>query len=194
MNLDPDLTVPLLGIVSRLTRQKGFDLCFEVLPELLSHSEVRLTVLGSGEERYESFFTNLQESFPRKVCFHSGYHDELAHLVEAASDLFLMPSRYEPCGLNQMFGMRYGTLPIVRRTGGLADSVEPIDGESGRGTGFVFEHFTPDGLRWALRQALEAYRDPQLWRRLMDNAMRQDFSWGKQVHSYVELYSKLVAG
>jgi len=194
MNLDPDLTVPLLGVVSRLTQQKGFDLCFEVLPELLPHTDVRLIVLGSGEERYESFFVKLQQSFPRKVCFHRGYHDELAHLIEAASDLFLMPSRYEPCGLNQMFGMRYGTLPIVRRTGGLADSVVPIDGESGRGTGFVFEHFTPDGLRWALRQALEAYRDRKLWRRLVDNAMRQDFSWEAQVQPYLELYSKLVAG
>jgi len=194
LGLDPDLSVPLLGVVSRLTQQKGFDLCFEVLPELLSHADVRLVVLGSGEERYESFFARLHQDFPRRVCFHRGYHDELAHLIEAASDLFLMPSRYEPCGLNQMFGMRYGTLPIVRRTGGLADSVVPIDRESGRGTGFVFENFTADGLRWALRQALESYRDQRLWRRLVDNAMRQDFSWKVQVQPYVELYSKLVRG
>ena len=193
LGLDPDLAVPLMGIVSRLTPQKGFDLCFEVLPELLSHTDLRLAVLGSGEKRYEDFFEGLQQSFPRKVCFHRGYHDELSHLIEAASDLFLMPSRYEPCGLNQMYGMRYGTLPIVRRTGGLADSVVPVDGESGPGTGFVFEHFTPDGLRWAIKQALEAYRDKTRWRRIQKNAMRQDFSWEAQVKPYVELYSKLAA-
>ena len=106
-------------MISRLVHQKGFDLCFEVLPELLAGTDVRLVTLGSGEPRYEKFFDDLQDRFPDRVCYHRGYHDELSHMIEAASDMFLMPSRYEPCGLNQLFGMKYGTLPIVRRTGGL---------------------------------------------------------------------------
>ncbi len=193
LKLDGDLTAPLAGVVSRFAHQKGFDLCFEVLPEFLSGTDLRLVALGSGEARYEEFFADLQRRFPRTVCYHRGYNDPMAHAIEAASDLFLMPSRYEPCGLNQMFSMRYGTLPVVRRTGGLADSVIEVDPTAGSGTGFVFEHFTADGLRWALGRALDAWRDPTLWRRLMLNAMSQDFSWDKQVGSYVELYRNLVS-
>ena len=192
LRLDGATGAPLAGIVSRLAPQKGFELCFDVLPEALSGRDLRLVALGAGERRYEEFFEGLQRRFPRQVCYHRGYSDELAHLIEAASDLFLMPSRYEPCGLNQMFGMRYGTLPIVRRTGGLADSVIPIDGASPKGTGFVFEHFTADGLRWALTRALDTWRDQALWQQLMRNAMRQNFSWEVQVEPYVELYRKLL--
>jgi len=184
--------LPLLGIVSRLVVQKGFDLCFEVLPELIAGGHVGLVVLGSGERRYEEFFERLQQAHPLRVCFHRGYHDELAHVIQAACDLQLMPSRYEPCGLNQMFGMRYGTLPIVRRTGGLADTVEPIEGPTGTGTGFVFEHFTADGLRWAIGQALAAWADPPRWRELMRGAMERDFSWDARVPAYVELYTRLL--
>ena len=184
--------LPLAGIISRLAYQKGFDLCFDVLPEPLSANAMRLVVLGSGEARYEELFVELQKRFPGRVCYHQGYHDELAHMIEAASDIFLMPSRYEPCGLNQMFGMKYGTLPIVRKTGGLADTVTPVDGESGRGTGFVFEHFTADGLRWALDQALTCYRNTSLWKRLMMNAMQENFSWEVQSRPYVELYSRML--
>jgi starch synthase len=183
---------PLLGIVSRLAHQKGFDLCFEVLPELLESTDARLVVLGLGERRYEEFFAGLQRAFPGQACFHCGYHNELAHLIEAASDLFLMPSKYEPCGLNQMFSMKYGTIPIVHKTGGLADSVVPVDGSGGDGTGFVFEHFTPDGLRWALGCAVAAYRDPDLWDRLVRTAMLQDFSWKKQVGPYLDLYRNML--
>ncbi len=186
LGLQPADGAPLVGIVSRLTPQKGLDLCFDVLPDLLAREELRLVLLGQGEAAYEEFFERLQRSFPGKVCFHRGYHEELAHVIEAASDMLLMPSRYEPCGLNQLFSLRYGTIPVVRKTGGLADSVEPVDGD--RGTGFLFEHFTPEGLRWALDQALAAYRDPQRWKRLMQNAMAKDFSWKRQAPLYVELY------
>jgi starch synthase len=192
LKLDPDPDAPLLGVVSRLVHQKGFDLCFDVLPDVLTATDLRLVVLGSGEARVERFFANLQHGFPARVCYHRGYHDELAHVIEAASDMLLMPSRYEPCGLNQMFGMRYGTLPIVRRTGGLADSVKPVDVSTAQGTGFVFEHFTPDALRWALDLALETWRDRPLWERLMRNAMREDFAWEVQARPYEELYRKLL--
>ncbi|MDX1643308.1 MAG: glycogen synthase [Thermoanaerobaculia bacterium] len=190
--LSGDESTPLLGIVSRLTAQKGFDLAFDILPGALRVSDLRLLALGTGERRYEGFFEALQKAHPGRVVFHRGYSERLAHQVEAAADIFLMPSRYEPCGLNQMYSLKYGTPPIVRATGGLADSVEPWDGE--RGTGFVFEHFTADGLAWALDRALTVFRDRDAWRRLMTNGMRRDFSWQRQVGAYADLYRRLAAG
>lgn len=189
LGLTDDLAPPLLGIVSRLTPQKGFELCFDVLPDLLARTPARLAVLGSGDAVYESFFRRLQQAFPRQVCYYRGYSEELAHLIEAGADIFLMPSRYEPCGLNQMYSLRYGTIPVVRRTGGLADSVQHFDEHAGRGTGFVFDHFDAAGLRWALGRALRVYSRPPLWQRVVDNAMQQDFSWETQARRYTELYS-----
>jgi starch synthase len=125
------------------------------------------------------------------VAFRRGQDETLAHRIEAGADLFLMPSRYEPCGLNQMFSLRYGTIPVVRRTGGLADSVRPYDRASDAGTGFVFDHFTPEGLRWALGLALETFRDGPRWRRLVLRAMAEDFSWARQASRYVELYERI---
>jgi starch synthase len=190
LNLPASTAQPLLGVVSRLTSQKGFDLLFDALPELLEAGEVSLVALGSGESRYEKFFANLQRRFGKHVVFHRGYHDELAHLIEAASDIFLMPSLYEPCGLNQMYSLKYGTVPIVRRTGGLADSVRMWDGKGG-GTGIVFDHFDATAMRWALRTALDLYQDRSAWRQLMHNGMGQDFSWQQQGGQYLELYAQL---
>ena len=126
------------------------------------------------------------------MSYHRGYDDELAHWIEAASDLFLMPSRYEPCGLNQMYSLRYGTVPVVRRTGGLADSVEQYDPASGRGTGVVFNHFDSAGLEWALNTALDLYAQPAHWMRMVRNGMRCDFSWQHQGAEYVALYRRLM--
>jgi starch synthase len=183
--------VPVLGIVSRLTKQKGIDLLVEVLPQLLAQRDVQLVSVGSGEQRYEEFFQGLQQRFSeRAVCFR-GYSNELAHRVEAGADLFLMPSLYEPCGLSQMYSLRYGTPPIVRATGGLADSVEQWRWESGEGTGFVFEHYTADGLAWAIRSALETWPHPESWTRLVQNGMARDFSWGAQGGHYEALYRRL---
>lgn len=183
---------PLIGMVTRLVEQKGIDLLPEVLPEVLSRHDCRLIVLGSGEERYEEFFWDLQEQFPAKVFFYRGYSNELAHRIEAAGDIFLMPSMYEPCGLNQMYSLRYGTVPVVRRTGGLADAVEPFDPASRQGTGFLFGPFTSTDLRVALEEALHVYAKPRLWRRLVRNGMSRDFSWRNQVGRYVDLYRELV--
>jgi len=185
--------VPVLGIVTRLTAQKGIDLLFDALPEFLFHRDVRLVALGSGEERYESFLAWLQSSFPGKAWYYRGYNEPLAHWIEAGADIFLMPSRYEPCGLNQMYSLRYGTPPVVRRTGGLADTVESWNPVAHEGTGFLFDHFTPEGLRWALGQALHAWNDAESWRRLMRNGMARDFSWSKQVAGYEKLYTRLLA-
>ncbi len=181
----------LFGIVSRFTVQKGFDLLFDTLPALLAERDAALVALGNGEPRYESFFDDLQKRFPSQVAFHRGYSDELAHWIEAGSDLFLMPSLYEPCGLNQMYSLRYGTIPIVRRTGGLADSVQMFDAASGTGTGIVFEHFDSPAMAWALRTALELHAQPMHWTRLVQNAMAQDFSWDRQAREYEALYQRL---
>jgi starch synthase len=183
---------PLIGIVSRLAAQKGFDLLFEGLPQLLATRAFNLIALGSGEPRYEDFFTLLQQRYPSRVHFHRGYSDELAHWIEAASDLFLMPSRYEPCGLNQMYSLRYGTVPIVRRTGGLADSVQQFDVATGQGTGVVFNDYDVTGMLWAVSAALDLYAQPPLWRRVVQNGMAQDFSWARQVPRYVEAYERLL--
>jgi len=183
--------VPVAGIVSRLTGQKGFELVAGAMPGLLGSRELQLVVLGTGESRYEEFFTSLQRRFPNQVCFFRGYSNELAHRIEAGADLFVMPSLYEPCGLNQMYSLAYGTIPVVRKTGGLADTVEPYDPTQGTGTGFVFEHFTAEGLRWALEQALDTYTDRKAWKNLMQAGMAQDFSWTRQTEVYVELYRRL---
>lgn len=194
MGLGFEEEVPLFSIVSRLTAQKGFELCFEALPAFLRRRNARLMVLGTGEAGLEQFFHGLQRDFPGRVGFYRGYNESLAHLTEAGSDIFLMPSLYEPCGLNQMYSQRYGTPPIVRKTGGLADTVQPWDRASGQGTGFVFEHFTPEGLTWGLENAFSAYHDRDGWTRLVRNGMGQDFSWESQIERYVALYRALLAG
>jgi starch synthase len=186
-----DTDAPVVGIVSRLTAQKGFELCFDALPALLARRDLRVIVLGSGESRYEDFFQWLQWRFAGRAWFYRGYNIQLSHWIEAGADLFLMPSRYEPCGLNQIYSLRYGTPPVVRRTGGLADTVEPWTPATGTGTGFLFDHFTTEGLLWALDQALDAYQDPAGWRRLILNGMAKDYSWEVQAREYVELYRRL---
>ena len=192
LGLDAAPGAPLAGIVTRLVEQKGLELCVAVLPDLLAATDLRLVVLGQGQARYEEFFARLAARHPRRVAFRRGQDEPLAHRIEAGADLFLMPSRYEPCGLNQLFSLRYGTIPVVRRTGGLADSVRPYDAASDGGTGFVFEHFTPEGLRWALGLALDTFRDGPRWRRLVLRAMAEDFSWARQARRYVELYERIV--
>jgi starch synthase len=181
---------PLVGMVTRLTRQKGVDLLFDVLPELLASRDIRFIALGSGEHQYEEFLHGLQQRFPGRATFYSGYSEELAHMIEAASDIFLMPSLYEPCGLNQMYSLKYGTVPVVRRTGGLADSVQHYDPATGQGTGVVFNDFDATGVRWALSTALDWFRQPTLWRRLVMNGMGQDFSWDRQGAEYERLYER----
>lgn len=182
--------VPLLGVVSRLVGQKGLDLLIEVAPGLLSRHGFQLAVLGSGEGRLEDLFAHLRHAFPRQVCFYRGFSNELAHGIEAGADIFVMPSRYEPCGLNQMYSLRYGTVPIVHRTGGLADTVRLWDPRTGEGTGFPFENHDAAGLTWAIEAALATYRNRPAWNRLVRNGMSQDFSWSRQTALYELLYSR----
>ncbi len=185
-----DASRPLIGMVSRLAEQKGFDLLIDALPVCLSERDCAFVALGSGEQRYADFLDGLAKRFPGRAAF-SGRHDEaMAHLIEAGSDMFLMPSRYEPCGLNQMYSLRYGTIPIVRNTGGLADSVRHFDSAASGGTGCVFNDYDAPAVRWAIDTALTWYADAALWSRLVHNAMRQDFSWSRQVAQYEALYRR----
>ncbi len=179
---------PLLSMVTRLTEQKGIELLFDALPRLLEQRDCGLIVLGSGAQLYADFFESLVDRFPGRAAFHDGYDESLAHLIEAGSDIFLMPSRYEPCGLNQMYSLRYGTIPIVHRTGGLADSVTHFDPLTGTGTGCVFNDFDAYAAEWALNTTLDWFADRSLWRRLMQNAMAQDFSWTRRVREYEALF------
>jgi starch synthase len=189
--LSPEKRVPLAGIVSRLVAQKGFELLRDCLPPLLAAGRLQLAVLGSGDAELEQFFAGLQRLYPEACRFSRGYDEELAHWIEAGCDLFLMPSRYEPCGLNQMYSLRYGTVPIVRRTGGLADTVQHFEAATGQGTGIVFNDFDAIGMSWALEHALGLYQQRGVWRRLVHNAMAQDFSWQRQVGAYTALYQRL---
>jgi len=191
LGLETGTARPLIGMVTRLTGQKGLDLVQQVVPQMIAQGRFALAVLGSGEARYEQFFYWLQQSYPDRVAFWRGFNDHLAHLIEAGSDLFLMPSLFEPCGLNQMYSLRYGTPPIVRRTGGLADSVQLFDPISGKGTGIVFNDYDAPALRWALDYALHLYQDKRTWRKLMQNGMAMNYSWKRQGQLYVDLFRQL---
>jgi starch synthase len=191
--------VPVIGVVSRLAWQKGFDLCMKVLPRLLATRAVQLVVLGTGEPQYERFFSGLAFQFPKQVAYKRGFSEPLAHLIEAGSDMFLMPSRYEPCGLNQMYSLRYGTPPIVHRTGGLADTVFPFDMQRRTGNGFVFDHFDEGGLWFGLTQALTAWGsgqgdDRERWRVLQRNGMRMRLGWDERVTAYEQVYRLVAPG
>ncbi|MEZ6013475.1 MAG: glycogen synthase [Planctomycetota bacterium] len=194
MGLSGEPAGPVIGIVSRMTSQKGFELMPDVLPVLLHRYDVRLCILGSGEERFEKYFQWLRDSFPQKVGLYRGYHDQLAHWIEAGSDLFLMPSRYEPCGLNQMYSLAYGTVPLVRHTGGLADTVERWDPERRTGTGFVFFEHNSEALMSTLHHALDVWRDRAAWADLMAHGMARDFSWARQAGRYIDLYLRALQG
>jgi starch synthase len=190
--LEPALGRPLIGMVTRLAEQKGIDLLLDILPAVLQERDFGMVVLGSGEARYTTFFEGLVRRFPGRVAYRGGYDEGMAHLIEAGSDIFLMPSRYEPCGLNQMYSLRYGTIPIVRNTGGLADSVQHFDPATGIGTGCVFNHYDAPGVRWAIGTILDWYRVVPSWQRLMQNAMAKDFSWTRQILEYDSLYRALL--
>jgi starch synthase len=183
----PDL--PVVGIISRLVAQKGFDVVTRAWWDLLQRP-IRMVVLGSGEAEVEDGFRHLATRAPDRFGVRFGYDPVLAHKIEAGADMILMPSRFEPCGLTQLYSLRYGTVPIVRATGGLADTVEPYDAAGGSGTGFRFAHADGTGLVWALDQALATWEDREAWTRLMRNGMQRDFSWERSARAYVEQYRR----
>ncbi len=181
--------VPIVGIISRLADQKGFDLIAEAADELLS-LDLQIALLGTGDQKYHDLFQALNKKYPKKIAALLEFNNQIAHLIEAGSDMFLMPSRYEPCGLNQLYSLKYGTIPIVRRTGGLADTIENANPVKGTGTGFVFNRYDSKEMLAAIKFALEVYRDKNIWEIMMLRAMRQDFSWDMSAVKYLELYEK----
>jgi len=181
---------PLIGIVSRFTRQKGADLIAEVADRLLAE-DIRLVALGTGEPEYEELFRKLAAQYKDKVAVRIAYDNTLAHKIEAGADMFLMPSYYEPCGLNQIYSLRYGTVPVVRATGGLEDTIEEYNPDNGKGTGFKFSRYSGAALLETLRHALAVYAKPAQWKQLMLNGMNQDFSWQISAREYHRLYAEL---
>ena len=179
---------PVIGIVSRFADQKGFDLIAERAHELMQE-DLLLVVLGTGERRYVDLFRALAAAYPGRVGVRIAYDDAMAHQIEAGADMFLMPSRYEPCGLNQIYSLKYGTVPIVRATGGLDDTVEPFDLEHGTGTGFKFAEYSGAALLQCVRQALHHHMDERIWKRIQLNGMAKDFSWKTPAAEYAKLYA-----
>jgi starch synthase len=181
--------VPLLGMISRLTDQKGFDLLAEILEDLFK-LDIGFVLLGTGEQKYHDLFAGVARRFPKKTGIRIAYDDRLAHKIEAGADLFLMPSKFEPCGLNQIYSLKYGTIPIVRATGGLDDTIVNYHPVTGEGNGFKFVPYEARAFLNRIKAAIGFYGQPNPWRRLMRNAMTADFSWQRSAESYVQLYRR----
>jgi starch synthase len=183
--------VPLIGMISRLAEQKGFDLLLS-LKEQLNRLDCQWVILGTGLKKYHEALRALARENPEKFAVFLEFNNQMAHRIEAGADFFLMPSRYEPCGLNQIYSMRYGTVPIVRHTGGLADTVRDFASKDGLGTGFKFHEYSPAELLRTIQKATELWTDKPVWESLVRNAMAEDFSWERSARQYLELYSKAI--
>lgn len=188
----PEKDVPMIGMVTRLVDQKGLDLVAEIVHELL-REEVQLAVLGSGDPFYEDMFRNIKKAYPNKVGLFLGFNGILAQRIYAGADMFLMPSRFEPCGLGQLISLRYGTIPIVRATGGLADTVVDYNSHTGLGNGFSFDDYAPYELLNTIRRALRTYKDGQQWEKLIRTALESDFSWNRSAAQYLEIYDQALS-
>ena len=186
----PETDAPVMGMVTRLVSHKGLDLCKCIFDELLSSSNIQLVILGNGDWQYEEFFNGLKARFPDKVGLKIGFIPDLARKIYAGADLFLMPSKSEPCGLSQMVALRYGTIPIVRETGGLRDSVN--DSGDGEGNGFVFSSYNAHEMLHAINRACEGFKDKNGWKILVKRAMESDNSWGKSANEYIRMYKELL--
>jgi len=185
--------IPLYGLISRLSSQKGLDLLDNVLPKMLHQQEMQLVVLGTGDPHYHQMLEKLTKLYPEKLAAALKFDNTLAHHIYAGSDAFLMPSHYEPCGLGQMISLAYGTLPVVRATGGLADTVHAYSPSTGTGNGFVFTEYTPEALQRAILRTQKCYGESDCWRQAIANAFNSDFSWEKSAEKYVKVYEKAVA-
>ena len=181
--------VPLLGMISRLADQKGFDLLAEIIDELFTF-DIGFVLLGTGEQKYHDLFSRIAKKYPQKAGIRIAYDDRLAHKIEAGADLFLMPSKYEPCGLNQIYSLKYGTIPVVRATGGLDDTITHYDPSAGTGNGFKFARYNSKDFLNQIKAAMSLYAQPEQWTKLIRNAMASDFSWQRSADAYLQLYRK----
>lgn len=194
--LEFDENEPLIGLISRMVSQKGFDLISESIDELLK-LKAKYIFLSGGDGKYERFFKNISQTYPDKFKLYTGYNEELAHRIEAGSDIYLMPSMYEPCGLNQIYSLKYGTVPVVRKTGGLADTVidwgNKKSNAGNKGTGFVFKKFDSKDMMKAVKTAVKTFGDKEAWSKLQQNGMKAEYSWEKSAKKYIELYEKMLS-
>ncbi|MBU8879868.1 glycogen synthase GlgA [Bacillus sp. FJAT-29790] len=190
--LPQKLNTPLIAMVTRLTEQKGLDLVKCVFHDLMQEN-VQFLVLGTGDDEFEQFFREMEIAFPNKCKAYIGFDEGLAHQIYAGADIFLMPSKFEPCGLGQMIAMRYGAIPIVRETGGLNDTVQAFNELTGEGNGFSFSHFNAHDMLYTIRRALGFYREEMYWEPIVKNAMAMDFSWAQSAFKYNKLYAELVS-
>ncbi|MCU7490270.1 MAG: glycogen synthase GlgA [Bacteroidota bacterium] len=186
-----DENVPVIGCISRLVDAKGFDLIAAIIEDLMKMN-LQVVLLGTGDRKYHTLFENIHSKYPQKFSCYLGFDDELAHLIEAGSDMFLMPSRYEPCGLNQMYSLMYGTVPVVRETGGLADTVEKYNEKEETGNGFVFKKYDPQDLLKEIKRAVKIFGDKKAWTKIAKSGMKCDFSWTASAKKYVDLYKKIL--
>ena len=186
-----DENVPVIGLISRLHDVKGFDLIMEAFPEMMK-MKIQLILLGTGERKYHNFFEKMSAKYRDKFSCYLGFNDELAHLIEAGSDIYLMPSRYEPCGLNQMYSLVYGTVPLVRETGGLADTVVRYNSKTGEGNGFMFKNYNAKAFLKELNLAVKVFSDKKSWQKIMKNGMKSDFSWNSSAKKYLDLYKTIL--
>ncbi len=185
--------VPLIAIVSRLVEPKGMDLVVRMMDEILQHEDIQLVVLGTGEKRYEDWFKGLAWRYPKKVSVNIYFSNELAQRIYAGADIFLMPSNYEPCGIGQLIALRYGTIPVVRQTGGLKDTVQQYNKYTQEGNGFVFENYNAHEMMYALKRALSFYGNYEIWHKIQLNAVQADYSWKRSAKEYEALYERLTA-
>ena len=185
--------VPLIAIVSRLVEPKGMDLVVRMMDEILQHEDIQLVVLGTGEKRYEDWFKSLAWRYPKKVSVNIYFSNELAQRIYAGADIFLMPSKYEPCGIGQLIALRYGTIPVVRQTGGLKDTVQQYNKYTQEGNGFVFENYNAHEMMYALKRALSFYGNYEIWHKIQLNAVQADYSWKRSAKEYEALYERLTA-
>ncbi len=189
---DYDENIPLIGMISRLDDNKGFDLLKKAFKELMQ-LDIRLVILGTGDKKYQKFFEDAAMKYSDKFACYIGFDDDIAHQIEAGADMFLMPSKYEPCGLNQMYSLVYGTIPIVHETGGLADTVENYNPSSKSGNGIVFKKYDEKELVKAIKKALDLYKDKKAWDKLMKTGMKSNFTWLKSAKNYVNVYKKILS-
>ncbi len=183
--------IPIVGIIARLYDEKGMDLISEAFEDMMKLN-LQLVVLGTGDRKYQTFFEKMSHKHKAKFACYLGFNDELAHLIEAGADIFLMPSRYEPCGLNQMYSLTYGTVPVVRETGGLADTVSPFNIKTGEGNGFLFKKYSSSAMLKELKSALKLFDDKKNWSKIIRNGMKVDFSWHASAKKYIDLYKTIL--
>ena len=192
LGLPENRKVPVVALVSRLVEAKGMDLLVRMLDEILQHEDIQFVLLGTGDKVYEEWFKGLAWRFPRKVSVNIKFSNRLAQCIYAGADIFLMPSNYEPCGIGQLIALRYGTIPVVRKTGGLSDTVIPYSKYTEQGNGFVFENYNAHEMMATLRRALSHYGNYAVWKQIMRNAMTSDYSWNESAREYIRLYEQLL--